>query len=88
MRRLRAVASEYIDDRLLKLEKERNRLLERLIDKLGDIQSELVKTRRALPLDRMIIPVLRNGDSDDASMSAVWGVRKVDKSDKEENENG
>ena len=53
--------SDYYDKEMLHVEKERNRLLERIADKLDYIRDEMATTRtmlKSVPLNRLLVPVV------------------------------
>jgi len=66
--------SDYYDKEMLHIEKERNRLLERISDRLDDITKELKESRRLfmeVPFNRLLVPIL---ETDRKNVRTSWGV--------------
>ena len=64
---------DYYND-ILRVEKERNRLLERIADKLDHIRDEMATTRamlQSVPVNKLLIPMVDDGNSKNVNSAFV-----------------
>ena len=66
--------SDWYDKEALHLEKERNRLLERIADKLDGIRDEMATTRtmlKSVPVNKLLVPMVDDGNSKNINSAFV-----------------